>query len=59
MLNSAVKVAVNWFNQANVPNIIFAAVLANQVSMTLGAAAPGIILKNNPTVSEIKDLVFW
>ena len=50
VLNSAVKVAVNWFNQANMPNIIFLTVLANQISMTFGAAGPGIILGNNPSI---------
>ena len=59
VLNSAVKVAVNWFNQANVPNVIFLAVLANQISMTFGASAPGLILGNNPSKEDIKSIVFY
>jgi hypothetical protein len=59
VLNSAIKVAVNWFNPSNIPNVIFLAVLANQISMTLGAALPGLILNTNPTVDEIKTLVFY
>ncbi len=58
VLNSAVKVAVNWFNPKKVPNIIFLAVLANQVSMTFGAAAPGLILSDGPSADDIKQLVF-
>ncbi len=58
MLNSAIKVAVNWFNPSNIPNVIFIAVLANQVSMTLGASLPGLILPNNPSADSIKQVVF-
>ncbi len=54
VLNSAVKVAVNWFGQANVSTVIFTSVLANQVSMTLGAAGPGLILPQDPTAEQIK-----
>jgi len=49
---------VNWFTPANIPGIIFLTVLANQISMTLGAALPGLILPNKPSEDQIKNLVF-
>jgi hypothetical protein len=49
VLNSAIKVSVNWFTPTNIPGIIFLTVLANQISMTLGAALPGLILPKDPT----------
>jgi hypothetical protein len=58
VLNSAIKVSVNWFTPQNIPGIIFMTVLANQISMTLGAALPGLILPPKPTSGQIKDLVF-
>lgn len=58
VLNSAIKVSVNWFTPANIPGIIFLTVLANQISMTLGAALPGLILPKNPSEDQIKNLVF-
>lgn len=58
VLNSAIKVSVNWFTPANIPGIIFLTVLANQISMTLGAALPGLILPNKPSEDQIKNLVF-
>lgn len=58
VLNSAVKVAVNWFTPANIPTIIFLTVLANQISATLGAALPGLILHKSPSAEQIKKLVF-
>ena len=58
VLNSAIKVSVNWFTPANIPGIIFLTVLANQISMTLGAALPGLILPKSPSEDQIKNLVF-
>lgn len=58
ILNTPMKVAVNWFKPASVPNIIFMTVLANLVSSTLGAAIPGLVLPKNPSVEQIKNLVF-
>jgi len=49
VLNSAIKVSVNWFTPANIPFYIFLTVLANQISMTLGAALPGLILPKGPS----------
>jgi hypothetical protein len=49
VLNSAIKVSVNWFTPANIPGVVFLTVLANQISMTLGAALPGLILPKSPT----------
>ena len=58
ILNTPMKVAVNWFKSVSVPGIIFLTVLANLISATLGAALPGLILPKYPTIDEIKELVF-
>ncbi len=58
VLNSAIKVSVNWFTPASIPGVVFLTVLANQISMTLGAAIPGLILPKKPTEQQIKDLIF-
>ena len=44
ILNSPSILATNWFKPSSIPGIISFAVLANLISMTLGAGLPGLIL---------------
>lgn len=53
ILNSPSKMAANWFKTESIPNTVFLAVLANLISITLGASVPGLVLTENSTQDNI------
>ena len=57
ILNSPSILANNWFKPQSIPSIIAGTVLANLVSMTAGASAPGLILTKESSASEIIDFL--
>lgn len=46
VFNTPSKIALNWFRADRAPIIIFLGVVANMISITVGAAVPGLIIKN-------------
>lgn len=59
ILNSPSQLANTWFRPVLVPVITSLCVLATQMSITLGAAIPALILGNNPSKDSIESFLFY
>lgn len=46
--------ANNWFNSNSVPKVITFCVLTNLLSIAIGGALPGLLVKKTAGVDEIK-----
>ena len=53
ILNSPSKLASQWFRPQTVPAIISIAVLFSNISITLGAAVPGLVIGEDAHADEI------
>lgn len=53
VFNTPSKIALSWFRADRAPIIVFLGVVANMISITVGAAVPGLVIDNESSREDI------
>lgn len=60
ILNTPSKLAISWFKSSRVNIVAFTGILFNLLSITLGAAVPGFLIKEDTgTIEHVQELLLY